>query len=654
MKLKKLKLENFQGIKSLELELNGNNASIYGTNGSGKTTIYNALTWLLFDKASTGEKGFSPKTKDENGEDIHYRNNRVDGTFALDDGSIISFTKDFHEKWTKKRGSNAEEFTGNETDYYIDGVPASKTEYDKRLAGICTVEMAQILTQPEHFPEAMPWQSRRKILLEACGDITEFDVINSSDKLKEITSFLIKPGTNGQFYSVEDYQKIAAAKKKEINGQLEQIPARIDEAAKAMPDITGIEENEVKAKIATLQKEKDIIAEEKANIGQSDVEQEGRRQIAEINTAIAEGWASFSEAKSDGLAAGREHISRKNSHLQEVTDQQQETRISIERLLKDREELARIRAGIVEQYKTYKDNEWTGETVCQTCGQDLPAESVEETKAKFNLHKSSEMERLRAEIEKKCSRPMIEDLDRSIEAGRQEMAKLNEKIEEIKQDIANSKEKIKPQEQASYEDTNEYTAYTAKIDEIRAKMESGSADTSESKRALQAKIDGLQERIGAEQQKLLMLQATEQQIKRIEQLEADEKRLSKEYDELSKGLYLCDEFIKAKVSLLMENINKKFQSVQFRLFKMQINGGLQEDCEVMIPTPNGLVPYSTANNAARINAGLEIIDTLARHWGVTMPVFVDNAESVVKLKEIESQVIRLVVSEPDKTLRIEA
>ena len=89
------------------------------------------------------------------------------------------------------------------------------------------------------------------------------------------------------------------------------------------------------------------------------------------------------------------------------------------------------------------------------------------------------------------------------------------------------------------------------------------------------------------------------------------------------------------------------------MFVEQINGGIKEDCEVLIPTDNGLVPFSTANNAARINAGLEIIDTLSRHWGITMPIFIDNAESVVRLKKISAQVIRLLVSGEDNTLRVE-
>ncbi len=144
------------------------------------------------------------------------------------------------------------------------------------------------------------------------------------------------------------------------------------------------------------------------------------------------------------------------------------------------------------------------------------------------------------------------------------------------------------------------------------------------------------------------------QQKRIDELQASEKRLSGEYEELEKGLYLCELFIKTKVKKLDEKINGKFKSLRFRLFQDQINGGLQEDCEVMIPSEGGrMVPFNFANNAARINAGLEIIETLSKHWNITMPVFIDNAESVTKLMQMDTQIIRLVVSEQDEQLRLE-
>lgn len=80
------------------------------------------------------------------------------------------------------------------------------------------------------------------------------------------------------------------------------------------------------------------------------------------------------------------------------------------------------------------------------------------------------------------------------------------------------------------------------------------------------------------------------------------------------------------------------------------NDGFKEICDVLVTCEQGLVPFSTANNAARINAGLEIINVLNQYFGITTPVFVDNAESVTKLQDISSQVIRLVVDEKYKEL----
>ncbi|MBQ9346343.1 MAG: recombinase RecF, partial [Oscillibacter sp.] len=126
------------------------------------------------------------------------------------------------------------------------------------------------------------------------------------------------------------------------------------------------------------------------------------------------------------------------------------------------------------------------------------------------------------------------------------------------------------------------------------------------------------------------------------------------YEETEKGLHLCGLFIKSKVRMLTDRINGKFRSVRFRLFVEQVNGGVKDDCEVLVPSADGSqVPYRDANNAARINAGLEIIEALSNHWHTYMPVFIDNAESVTRLVQTETQTIRLVVSEPDKKLRLE-
>lgn len=117
-----------------------------------------------------------------------------------------------------------------------------------------------------------------------------------------------------------------------------------------------------------------------------------------------------------------------------------------------------------------------------------------------------------------------------------------------------------------------------------------------------------------------------------EELKQSEKTLAERYEKLEYGVYLCEIFTKTKVRMLTERINGKFKNVRFRLFREQVNGDIKDDCEVMIPTEDGnRVPFTFANNAARTNAGLEIINTLSHHWGIEMPVFTDNAESATKL-----------------------
>ena len=106
MELLTLSLENFQGLKHEEIQLDGHSASIYGRNASGKTTIFNAITWLLFGKPSTWAKNWDPKTKGPNG-DLHNLEHSATGTFRLDDGQTVILKKTFHEVWKRKRGSAA-------------------------------------------------------------------------------------------------------------------------------------------------------------------------------------------------------------------------------------------------------------------------------------------------------------------------------------------------------------------------------------------------------------------------------------------------------------------------------------------------------------------------------------------------------------------
>ncbi|MBT9134670.1 MAG: hypothetical protein DDT38_01409 [Firmicutes bacterium] len=210
------------------------------------------------------------------------------------------------------------------------------------------------------------------------------------------------------------------------------------------------------------------------------------------------------------------------------------------------------------------------------------------------------------------------------------------------------------QEPPHFETTEECAKLTAQIAALRDEVRTLSKRGQDLTMVFTDKIRVLQGEIQAQNEIKARFATVASQQRRIAELAAREKELARQYEALERGLYLCDLFTKTKVGLLTERINSKFQSVSFRLFVEQVNGGIREDCEVMIPGPSGsMVPFAFANHGARVNAGLEIIDTLSKHWNLTMPIFIDNAESVTRLLPAESQVIRLVVSATDNALRLE-
>ena len=83
------------------------------------------------------------------------------------------------------------------------------------------------------------------------------------------------------------------------------------------------------------------------------------------------------------------------------------------------------------------------------------------------------------------------------------------------------------------------------------------------------------------------------------------------------------------------------------MFDHKINGALKPICECTVAG----VPYSDLNNAARINAGLDIINAMCRYKDVYAPCFIDNAESINEVLPMRSQRIDLLVS-TDKELQV--
>lgn len=264
----------------------------------------------------------------------------------------------------------------------------------------------------------------------------------------------------------------------------------------------------------------------------------------------------------------------------------------------------------------------------------------------FVIGKSNRLQAVNQQGQREASKEMIEGLQAQIAGLQTEFDAAEAELKNLTDEQASLQAKLVTP--TPFEQTTEYASLAAAVAASKA------AEAGAGQKALNAQIQAVYAESRELQQQKGKADQAEAQRKRIAELQDQEKALSAQYEELEKGIYLCEQFTKAKVRMLTDRINGKFKNVRFRLFLEQVNGGVKDDCEVLVPNEAGsMVPFRDANNAARINAGLEIIETLAYHWGISMPVFIDNAESVTRLVHTTMQTVRLVVSEQDAKLRLE-
>ncbi|SLC54095.1 chromosome segregation protein [Mycobacteroides abscessus subsp. massiliense] len=643
MKLLKLELLNFKGVKQFTLDTQGENVKVYGDNATGKTTLFDAFIWLLFDKDSQNKKDFQIKTLTKENEPVSGLNHEVTGVFVVD-GSHLTLKKVYSEKWTRKRGSSQAVFSGHTTDYFIDGVPAKKKEFNDRVNGIISEDIFRLVTSPSFFNEQMKWQDRRKILLEICGDITQEEVFQANPSVKALESILNKR-------SIEDHRKVIAAKQAEINKELKAIPVRIDEALRSVEDISDLNEQELNDEINCLQNDIDLLDDQLQSARNGEAVSEKRNAILHLENELQEMKNAYQEKEYSNIRALKEKLFSVRNKLEEIS---LEIKSNTRQLSLEKDNQERLTAEIQSLRQNWLDkNEETfdqHQTECPTCGQALPSEQVEQAKENFNSHKSSELEKIN---ERGKSRS--EELRRSegiiaeIESAAQ---KLQKDYESKSEEWSQLDTEIKAAESNMSDITTDdaYKNKQSEIDSIRKQIEQLESSKNEAIQLIKDDINGKKQEMLLLQKDLAKISHSKKVNKRIMQLEEEQKGLAEEYEGLQHQLYLTEEFVRTKVDLLEEKINNKFKFARFKLFKSQINGGLEETCETLYEG----IPYSSGlNNAARINVGLDIINTLNEHYGISAPIFVDNSEAVTKLIDTNSQILSLIVSEKDKQLRVE-
>ena len=637
IQIMRLTLDNFKCHRHLTLQLGGRNATLYGDNATGKTSVYDALTWLLFgkDSAGNGEKNIEIKPLDSTGSVIdHSAITSVEAELSVD-GEITTLKRTYREVWSTKRGTSVETYDGNTSEYFVDGVPCKKYAFESKIKELVPEDTFRLLTAVGYFPGDLKWQERRAILFDMAGTLTDREIMAMDAKFAPLLEGMGK-------LSLDDYKKKLAAEKRGFVGIKDQTPARLDECQKTVRDLAGLDFAGAKAALADLEQRQRAISAQLIALDHDSAADAKRLEIrsAELERQKLDGQNAAFRAQQiagavdvDGLRRQRNSLESRLTTVSAFLTGAEKNLAGYDKAIED----SRAR------WIAVNGEVFTGGT-CPTCGQQLPFDQLQAATAAFEKQKRARLDEImRTANSQKESKAQAEERIKSL---RDEIATLEADILRLDGQIsAADAAKVSPVDMDGYAEA--VKAIQARVSALNAELSAMMGNAAQIREQLRSELGAVQEKISQQQAiigKESILQYTN---KRIGEIQADARNAAQALESIEKMLYLADEYTRYKTQYVESSVNSLFRIARFRLFREQANGGVEERCDVVYDG----VPYIGLNNGMKINVGIDIINALSRHYGVTVPLFVDNAEGVTRLEQSEAQVIRLFVSESDKELR---
>ena len=635
IELKSLDLVHFKCFLKLHLDFHEGVNSLFGANAAGKTSVYDALTWLLFDKDSAGHSRPAVKPTGAPAGAMP----EVTAILTVD-GEPIKLRKVLREKWEKPRGSSIEHYAGDTRDYYIDDVPLAENEYKRRIAELIDENRFKLLTDVWAVTSKMHWKDRRTLLAEICGLPEDKQLLYTAPQFAELTE---KVGRR----TVDEYKSVLMKQRKDMNANLNTLPVRVDECSRMVTELESLDFAAAHSESDRLQAERERVQGEIVKLSNNTLAAQARNerdalqvQLRELEAENAAHLASQRvpvEDETPALTAALDRAKREADRLTRTIAQERDLVLNGETRLDDYR--ARWRA---------TDAEVFTDEHCPTCGQVFPAERLAESRAAFAEHQKQRKDAL-LEDSKMVKQGIAAAKDRlltaetALKTAQDELQKA-----QIALDSYTPPVEVVPENLPDYD--RRKGAILTLIADADKRIDRLNSDTEQERRRLETALSAVTAEKLTHDAVLAKEQTLADTRRRIAALQAEQRTAAAEMEQMDRLIAMCEEFTRYRVQAITESVNSRFRLTRWRLFTELVNGGLVDCCEPM--DSNGTA-FEGTNNAMKINIGMDIIDTLSGFYGVRVPLFVDNAESVTHLQEIGSQVVRLVVSEQDKELRIE-
>lgn len=644
IQLKSLTLRNWRGEKERTTEFNlGSVTRICGRNGLGKSRHMDAFSWLLFGKDSKDRKDYNLRTVDENGNALQRCECSVEGTLLVD-GVEITIKREYKEKWTKPRGQAEEVFGGNVTECTWNGVPVRVGDYKERInKEIIDESLFKMLTNTEYFLSLKP-DVQREALLAIAGVKSDAEIAESNEDFVALLDML-----SGK--SLSDYRKQVAAEKKRLKAQASEIQPRIDQTEKMKPEADDWD------MLQGMLDEKKNELEEVAELLHS---ADARKQ-----SALDKKAALYREKKSLEQQQ-QDIINDERKRLQAEADKQNEKRTSIEKELKNihsersdcnidisrtqtridylnqeinniTDELAKLRS----EWSAIRATQYTGSDICPHCGQRLPEDMLQDARNKFEEYKAKQLSDNQSKGKSLASQ--LASYKEELASRKEELDKLNQKLTSIDECISGLYAQLNtvPKVVASEPIADKIPAYVEAKKRLEAiAQEAEGVVTKQTDESLLERQKMVQTSIKNIEATLNNRTAIAKADKEIARLEAEGRDLAQKIADIEKREYVAAQFSRARIEDCESRLNSLFGMVKWKLFDTTLEGNEFETC---IPMIDGIA-YGTCNTAKQINAGIDITSTLAKHYEVYAPMFIDRAESVNTFIASNAQMIFLQVT----------
>lgn len=634
--LKNLKISNFKGIKEKSIDFSSK-TKVLGRNGAGKSSIFDAMLWLLFGKDSSGSAKFNVRPQDENGVDIDNLVISVAGTFDID-GKETVIEKTQSQKWVKERGAEVKTFKGNENKYIVNTIPKSEKEFKSWLNEIVSEDVFKFVSNLNAFM-SQDAKERRKTLFKLVSSITDIEVAGSSKEFEPLLEDLNQ-------FTIEEIMIRAKSILKNLNDKLKDIAPRIDEVTKSMSDVDvaelELQKNSLNEQLAEIEKqesEEDLKMEEFNKI--SDEIMKAKMELSDVERKVNEEY----------VAASRDHERKLGDLVNQIEsfrasfNQETYKLTQLDHVVGEyRKQLDELR----DKYKKEKELEFDDSSlICPVCSQTYREDKQAELKAKFEADKKYKMDSINYQGKSVADR--IKEKEFEIVNCKKKISGLEGVLSELNKSLENANAEMLPSKPDMAE-SEEYVSLNEKLQSLESKR-SSMTNSADYRNQLKIKRKGLNEELAGVQKLIDSADNTEKE-NRIEELKAEQKQLSQQIADQEKVVFLIEKLDRKKVEYLTEAINKHFQVVKWRFYEPQINGGWNPVCDALV---DGKSYFNGLNSGHKMLAELDILSALQKIYDVSTPVFVDNAErlssNTLDLIKLDSQIITLTVSE-DKEMKV--